>query len=75
MHMGERGGERECVNSLVSLLKRILILLDQGSILMTSLNLNFLSTANIAAQGLSLQHLNFSGTHSVYDIIVGVNVS
>ena len=46
-------------NSLVSLLKRILILLDQGPILMTSLNLNFLSTANIAAQGLSLQHLNF----------------
>ena len=75
MHMGKTGGETERVNSLVSLLKRILILLDQGPILMTSLNLNFLSTANIAAQGLSLQHLHFRGTHSVYDIIVGFNVS
>lgn len=41
--------------------KRTLILADQRSTLMTSLNLNYFLTSNITTLGLGLQHRDFEG--------------
>ena len=45
-------------------LMRTLILLDQGATLMTSFNLNYFLTLNIATWELGLKHMNLEGVHS-----------
>ena len=60
------------------LLIRILILLDQGSTLMTSFNLDYFLGGSISKYshtgGLRLQHISFGLTQTVYDTSLTENV-
>ena len=61
-------GGRE--SSLVSLLKRTLILLHQGPTFMTSFNLNYflrVSSPNTATLGVRASTYELGGTHSVHN--------